>query len=222
MPEYNIQQTLKRYGQDHIINYIDKLTDDDKKLLYAQINEIDWDFLSCIGRGKSTCGDIKPINALSCDKIAEHADSYMSTGLDAIRAGKLCLLMLAGGQGTRLGYDKPKGSFNIGVTHELYIFQLLIEHTLDVIKEAGTWIHMYIMTSDGNYKDTVDFFNEHNYFGYNPKYIHFFIQEILPPILTASLCYHQKTHWPCLQMAMVAGSNLCTKPVFWTTYIIPA
>ena len=180
MPEYNIQQTLKRYGQDHIINYIDKLTDDDKKLLYAQINEIDWDFLSCIGRGKSTCGDIKPINALSCDKIAEHADSYMSTGLDAIRAGKLCLLLLAGGQGTRLGYDKPKGSFNIGVTHELYIFQLLIEHTLDVIKEAGTWIHMYIMTSEGNYKDTVDFFNEHNYFGYNPKYIHFFIQEMNP------------------------------------------
>lgn len=79
-----------------------------------------------------------------------------------------------------LGFDKPKGCFNVGITKELYIFQLLIEHTLDIVRAADAWIPLYIMTSNINYQDTVTFFEAHDYFGYNPAYVHFFVQELNP------------------------------------------
>ena len=115
----------------------------------------------------------------SCDRLGlPRIDE--EDGLQAIKEGKLCLLLLAGGQGTRLGFDKPKGCFNVGITKELYIFQLLIEHTLDIVRAADAWIPLYIMTSNINYQDTVTFFEAHDYFGYNPAYVHFFVQELNP------------------------------------------
>ena len=90
--------------------------------------------------------------------------------------------MLAGGQGTRLGFDKAKGMFNIGVNRTLYIFEQLIANLMDVTNEAGTWIPLYIMTSDKNDEQTRAFFEEHNYFGYNKDYVKFFVQEMVPAV----------------------------------------
>lgn len=70
----------------------------------------------------------------------------------------------------------------MGVTKDMFIFQLLIEHTLDIVKLADTWIHFFIMTNEKNHDDTTAFFKEHNYFGYNPDYIHFFKQEMVPSV----------------------------------------
>jgi UDP-N-acetylglucosamine/UDP-N-acetylgalactosamine diphosphorylase len=120
------------------------------------------------------------MGACTIDRIAKDHDRYEKAGVEAIREGKLALLLLAGGQGTRLGHDKPKGTYNMGINRELYIFQLLIEHTLDVVNTTGCFIHMYIMTSDINNAETVSFFKEHGYFGYDPDYIHFFVQELNP------------------------------------------
>ena len=103
-------------------------------------------------------------------------------GLQAIREGKVAAVLLAGGQGTRLGFDKPKGMYNIGVTRELYIFECLINNVMEVVKKAGAWIPFYIMTSDKNYDDTTAFLKEKNYFGYNAEYIHFFKQEMAPSV----------------------------------------
>lgn len=181
MPHSNIHEILKKHGQTHICRHLEQLSDTEKQPLIHQIEDIDWQFLkSLTSRPTQISGNIKPIEAMSVADIDKEKSHYKATGLQAIREGKLCLLLLAGGQGTRLGYGNPKGTFNMGTTHELYIFQLLIEHTLDVIRESGSWIHMYIMTSDINYADTVHFFEEHNYFGYNPEYLHFFLQELNP------------------------------------------
>ncbi len=181
MQESTIVSQLKMHGQEHIIPYFDALTDTEKRTLSEQINNIDWTFMDYLNKdAHKHPGVIKPMGAMTLDEIQDNIASYRKTGLDAIRDGKLCLLLLAGGQGTRLGYDKPKGTFNIGIENNLYIFQLLIEHTLDVVNEAGAWIHLYIMTSDINYKDTVEFFGKHNYFGYKAEYIHFFVQELNP------------------------------------------
>ena len=172
---------LKLYNQEHLLQYIDSLTDNETETLYKQIDNIDWSFLESLNKIKdSDTSVIQPINALSIEDIKLSADVYKHSGLKAIKEGKLCLLLLAGGQGTRLGHDKPKGCFNMGLTKEISIFSLLMEHTLRVVNEANTWIHMYIMTSDINYDDTTSFFKEHNYFGYNPEYIHFFVQELNP------------------------------------------
>lgn len=181
MNNTNIIQSLKQYNQEHILHQLEQLTSDERDSLLNQINNIDWDFLDSLNKKeKGADSVIEPIEALSIDAIAANSASYKSTGLNAIKNGKLCLLLLAGGQGTRLGHDKPKGCFNMGINKELSIFSLLIANTLKVVQEAGVWIHLYIMTSDINYDDTTSFFKEHDYFGYNPEYLHFFVQELNP------------------------------------------
>lgn len=176
-----LTQYLDELNQGHILKYYDTLNEEQRQELYQQVMDIDWSFLDSINKEKDKATSIiEPISALSIDAITKDKNTYKTTGIKAIQDGKLCLLLLAGGQGTRLGHDKPKGCFNMGITKELSIFSLLMSHTLKVVEEAGAWIHMYIMTSDINYDDTTSFFKEHNYFGYNPDYIHFFVQELNP------------------------------------------
>ena len=80
--------------------------------------------------------------------------------------------------GTRLGFDLPKGCFNVGLTHPLYIFECLINNLLDVVKLAGVYVPLYIMTSEKNDAATKAFFTEHDYFGYNKDFVKFFIQDM--------------------------------------------
>ena len=82
--------------------------------------------------------------------------------------------------GTRLGSDKPKGMYNIGETKDVYIFEMLIRNLMDVVNETGAWVPLYVMTSEKNNDDTINFFKEMNYFGYNPDFVDFFIQEMAP------------------------------------------
>lgn len=174
-------QHLKALNQEHILKYYDTLNNEQRQELYQQVMDVDWSFLDSINKVKNNdTSVIEPIGALSIDAINDNFDTYKATGIKAIQDGKLCLLLLAGGQGTRLGHDKPKGCFNMGITREISIFSLLMSHTLKVVNEAQAWIHMYIMTSDINYDDTTSFFKDNNYFGYNPEYIHFFVQELNP------------------------------------------
>ena len=91
-------------------------------------------------------------------------------------------MLLAGGMGTRLGSDKPKGMYNIGVNRTLYIFECLINNLLEVVDRAGAYVPLFIMTSEKNDEDTRAFFKEMNYFGYNVDYVHFFIQEMAPAV----------------------------------------
>lgn len=175
-------EILSENDQMHLLKYYDKLKKNEKTALLKQISNIDWTFMSYLHKedDNSSSAVIKPMGAMPLQEIAKNKEQYKSTGIKAIQDGKLALLLLAGGQGTRLGFDKPKGTFNIGVTTDLFIFQLLIEHTLDVVNEAGVFIPLYIMCSDINYADTVKFFKKHEYFGYDPEYIHFFVQEMNP------------------------------------------
>ncbi len=107
-------------------------------------------------------------------------DEYTRIGVQAIAEGKLALVLLAGGQGTRLGLDGPKGALNVGITHELYVFELLIQNTMKVVEKAGHFIPFFIMTSESNDAATREFFEGHDYFGYDPRFIRFFIQESNP------------------------------------------
>ena len=172
---------LEGKQQVHLLRFLDQLNDDEKQILFSQIDAVDWGFEQAFHNDKKKEDTmIEEIDALHLDKIQADSERYRSIGLQAIKEGKLCLLLLAGGQGTRLGFDKPKGCFNVGITKELYIFQLLIEPTLDIVRAADAWIPLYIMTSNINYQDTVTFFEAHDYFGYNPAYVHFFVQELNP------------------------------------------
>ncbi|SHM26993.1 UTP--glucose-1-phosphate uridylyltransferase [Ruminococcus flavefaciens] len=176
---------LKDYGQEHILKYFDELSENEKQELLSQIEIIDFSVLDNLDAEKNSNtvrGKFEPLGAVTIEDIASNSDEYISAGVEAIKNGKAAAVLLAGGQGTRLGFDKPKGMFNIGVEKELYIFQCLINNLMDVVKLAGAWVPLYIMTSEKNHKDTTDFFKEKNYFGYAPKYVHFFIQDMAPSV----------------------------------------
>ncbi len=176
---------LSKFGQEHILKCYDELSPAEQASLLAQIDLIDLSVLENLDNANnisSKRGKFEPLGAATIDDIAANSESYEKTGLEALRAGKVAAVLLAGGQGTRLGFDKPKGMFNIGVSRELYIFECLISNLMDVVKQTGTWIPLYIMTSEKNHDDTVKFFEKMGYFGYNSEFVRFFIQDMAPSL----------------------------------------
>ncbi|MBD5494437.1 MAG: UDPGP type 1 family protein [Lachnospiraceae bacterium] len=173
---------LEKYGQLHVLKYYDELTSDEQKELLQQIEDTDMEVLAlCSHRNEpDERGKITPLAVMQLPEIEANKEEFTSAGIDAIKAGKVGAVLLAGGMGTRLGSDAPKGVYNIGITKEVYIFERLIENLLDVVHLTGTWIHLFIMTSDKNHETTTRFFEEKNYFGYNKEYITFFMQDMAP------------------------------------------
>lgn len=170
---------LEKYGQQHLLRYYDELTEDQKAALLAQIDDTDFSVVR-VGKSDEVRGVITPIPCTELDEINARRDEYEAAGLEEIRAGKVGAVLLAGGMGTRLGSDGPKGVYNIGVTRDLYIFECLFRNLMDVTDKAGNPIHLFIMTSDKNHDATVSFLNEKNYFGYDGSFVHFFRQEMAP------------------------------------------
>ena len=186
------KKMLADYGQEHILRYYDELSAEEQNSLLVQTEKIDFSILSALDSKNNAAlkrGKIEPISAVTAADIARNSEEYRSVGLDAIRSGKVAAVLLAGGQGTRLGFDKPKGMFNVGVTRELYIFECLINNMMKVVSEAGKWIHLCVMTSEKNHDDTVGFFREKNFFGYNADFVHFFVQDMAPSVYFNGLIY---------------------------------
>lgn len=179
------KNVLKKYGQEHILAYYEELGDKEKAELLSQIELIDFSVLENLNeenRHSSKRGKFEPLGAVTIEDIDRNSDKYYPAGAEAIKNGKVAAVLLAGGQGTRLGFDKPKGMFDIGVTKELYIFECLINNLLKVVENTGAFVPLYIMTSEKNHDDTVNFFEEKKYFGYDKKYVKFFIQDMAPSV----------------------------------------
>ena len=172
---------LEQYGQEHVFKIAEKFGYSGDVDLIKQIELTDFEVIES-GRtvSKEKRGIVTPINVMSVDEIAANEEQYRETGIHAIRDGKVGAVLLAGGMGTRLGSDAPKGVYNIGITKDLYIFECLVQNLMQVVGEAKTYIHLFIMTSEKNNDTTVEFFKNHNYFGYSEKYIHFFMQDMAP------------------------------------------
>lgn len=183
------KQTIKLindYDQNHLLQFYDELTSEQKKSYSEQLNKLDFSLLDlCKQKKVNDDKDIKqskyePLEALRKEDIALRRDSYEKTGIDALQKCKVGAVLLAGGQGTRLGFDKPKGMFNIGVNRQLFIFERLIRNLLEVVQQVHCFVPLFIMTSDKNDADTRKFFKDHDYFGYDKKYIYFFVQDMAP------------------------------------------
>lgn len=174
------KEKLAQYGQQHVLKYYDELSEKEKESLLTQIEATDMSILSsCKNREElAKKGVITPLAAMQLPEIEANRESFTATGIEAIRAGKVGAVLLAGGMGTRLGSDNPKGMYNVGITRELYIFECLVNNLMDVVRAADAWVHLFVMTSDKNHEATVSFLKEHDYFGYNAEYVHFFMQEM--------------------------------------------
>lgn len=173
---------LSAVGQEHVLKYYEELSGDQQTELLDQIDNTDFSVLASLKeKGEAgRRGEITPLAAMQLSQIREKEQEFRKAGLDAIQKGKVGAVLLAGGMGTRLGSDNPKGMYNIGITKEVYIFQRLIENLFDVVREAGEWIPLYVMTSDKSHEATTRFLKEHDYFGYNSEYITFFVQDMAP------------------------------------------
>lgn len=150
--------------------------------LEAQLEGMDWSYLDMIHEKEQKRGSFAPLGAMELAEIEARKAEFKAIGLEAVRSCKVGAILLAGGQGTRLGFDKAKGMFNIGVNKELYIFEQLIANLKKVTDEAGAWVPLYIMTSEKNDAQTRGFFEEHAFFGYDPSFVKFFVQEMVPAV----------------------------------------
>lgn len=168
--------------QRYIKAMLEQGTEEEQKILKEKLDEIDWSVLAHIERKETVNerGIFAPLEAVEISEIESRRDEFRELGLKAIREGKVGAVLLAGGQGTRLGLDRPKGTLNIGVQKDRYLFEQLLLNLKEVTDAAKAYVPMYIMTSNINHDDTVAFFEEHNYFGYPKDYIRFFVQEMVP------------------------------------------
>ena len=177
------KKKLETFGQEHVLKYYDELSETEKQELLTQIEETDFAVLeNCKNLGKSEGrGEFSPLAALQVSEIESRRDEFAAAGIKALKEGKVAACLLAGGMGTRLGSDNPKGMYDIGLTKHVFIFQRIIENLLDTVKQAdGAYIRLFIMTSEKNNDATINFLKEHNYFGYPEEKITFFKQDMAP------------------------------------------
>lgn len=177
------REKCEKYGQEHLLRYENELSEAEKKELHRQILEADFDLLGEIRKKEEAAPDfsgLSPLGALEVPEIRAREAEFRKAGLEAIRQGKIAALLLGGGQGTRLGFDGPKGTYDFGITRPYYIFQAQIETMLRVCEEAGCTFPLFIMTSDKNDEATRAFLKEKNYFGFPEEKITFFRQAMAP------------------------------------------
>ena len=176
---------LAAHGQEYLLQYYDELSSEEQDTLLAVIENLDWSFEEELKHPADLTGagrDIKPIKGMDLAEIEARKAEFEALGVQAIKEGKVAAVLLAGGMGTRLGVDGPKGAYDIGVTKPLYIFEQQMKNLLEVTDKVGVKIPLYIMTSDKNHEATVAFWQEHGYFGYTEDWVKFFKQDMAPAV----------------------------------------
>ena len=185
-----IRKELKKYSQEHLLTEYERLDETKQKQLLDQIKGIDFGLINSLYNNtrkefNEKDSQITPIEYLDKNKLNGYYKSFQETGESAIRAGKLAAVTMAGGQGTRLGQTGPKGTFDIGLESHKSLFELLSDSLKEQGKKYDVIIPWFIMTSEENNDDTVDFFAKNRFFGYEKdKNIFFFKQGELPMVDT--------------------------------------
>lgn len=192
-------ELLKKYNQTQLLEYYDKLDGDKRCELLSNIAKIDFSALEGVSFCKDRkTGELSPADALSLSEIDKRRGEFEKVGLQALKSGKAAAVLLAGGQGTRLGLNAPKGTFNIGVNRKLSIFECQMLNLISVAERAGFYPHLFIMTSTLNDGQTREFFRENGYFGYEPEKVHFYIQKTAPAVSFEGKILLEETYRPVM------------------------
>ena len=187
--EQEIIKLLKEYNQEHIIKLLEKLDGKEKEELINQINNIDFHQISELYQNTKKDIEIKEnkiesIQYLDKEKLTKtQKEEFDELGEKEITSGKYAVVTMAGGQGTRLGHKGPKGTFKINtVNGEKYLFEIIIESLQKANKKYNVVIPWYIMTSEDNNDQTIQFLKENNFFGYDENKVKFFKQGKVPMV----------------------------------------
>jgi len=195
--EGEIRSRYRLAGQEHVLDHLSLLSDDERDALLLQLHSIEVENLSGLlemalaeQKNLSEEAEIQPFSKnvarVDNDSNDDLIQDAHKIGLEAIRKGEVAALVLAGGQGTRLGFDGPKGMYDIGLPSGRTLFCMICERIqklcqlADSAAAAAASIPFYIMTSPLNHNDTVAYFEENVYFGLPPDSVHLFQQGMLP------------------------------------------
>ncbi|MFH1707326.1 MAG: UDPGP type 1 family protein [Planctomycetota bacterium] len=181
---------LHAMGQGHVFRFWDKLDAAARQSLIAEVMEIDCALMARLIAGlvpgataPPPAPVIEPCPIIDRENDPQRAEAERA-GIAAIRASKVAAFLVAGGQGTRLGYDGPKGAFVIGPLNGRTLFQIHAEKIRAAGRRYGVIIPWYIMTSNLNHHATLAFFKDHGHFGIDPANISFFEQSMIPAVDT--------------------------------------
>ena len=182
---------LKEYGQNHIVNILEKLDETKKQELIEQINKIDFhQMMELYQNTKKEIefkeSKIEPVPYLDKAKLTkEQREEFDKLGEEVVKNNQYAVVTMAGGQGTRLGHTGPTGTFKLDVYGKgIYLFEILADNLQEANKKYGVVINWYIMTSKENNADTVEFLEKNNYFGYDKNKVTIFKQSELPLVDT--------------------------------------
>lgn len=179
------------FGQEHLLAFWDQLDDHQRNRLAEEIRSINFSLIDQLYRQSDTRDDVKAL----ADKAQEPPAFRMGSGDDrfssqdaiacgeaVLRAGEVAVLLVAGGQGTRLGFDAPKGVFPIGPISNKSLFQIHVEKILAASVRYARRIPFCVMTSPATHEPTVQFFAEHNRFGLPVDDLKIFCQGTMPAV----------------------------------------
>lgn len=181
---------LKKYNQEQLLNHYDELEENKQKELLREIENIDFDLINSLYAStkkeiSNNQDEITPMEYLDKYKLNEDYKYFENIGKKAIKNGELAVVTMAGGQGTRLGHDGPKGTYDIGLDSHKSLFELLSDSIKEEEKKYDVVIPWFIMTSRENNEETIKFFEKNKFFGrQKDKNVFFFIQGELPMVDT--------------------------------------
>lgn len=177
----DIKTKLEYYNQEHLLTFYNELDDSKKKKLLDQINSINFELINDLYKNINTSEKFDNITSMESFKTNEE---YISLGLESTKRGEYALVTMAGGQGTRLGFDGPKGCYILGDGINKSLFEIQCDKLKNIYDKCNVYIPWYIMTSNSNDGETIRFFEINNYFDYPKDKIEFFVQGELPIVDT--------------------------------------
>ena len=176
---------LEKNGQEQVLRFWKKLSKAEQAALLAQIETIDFKELkrcasmltdkaaAAVKKGKPTAPKVAQLKGAALKKAT-------AAGEKELKAGHVGVLLVAGGQGSRLGYDGPKGAYSIGPVTGASLFYFHARKILALTVRYAVRVPFYVMTSEANYDATVAHFEENDYFGLDPQDVIFFKQGMWP------------------------------------------
>jgi len=186
--EKELREAAARFGQGHVFRFWDELDAAGREGLLADLAQVDFPLMERLAdtwvRNSPAAEQferIEPVPVIPIvDPARPDAREALAVGEAALRAGRVGLFLVAGGQGTRLGFDGPKGSYPIGGLTGKSLFQYHAEKILNLQRRYGCVLPWYIMVSQANGPATRAYFEENAYFGLDPADVHFIAQHMVP------------------------------------------
>lgn len=174
-------------GQGHVFRFWDELNDAQREQLIEQLSRVDWPQMNqlikqALNPVKKIKHKLEPAPVISLKDREKLDKQVIPFGEEALRKGQVGVCLVAGGQGSRLGFEGPKGCFPITPVKKKTLFQLHAEKIKAMSLKYGVDLPWYIMTSRTNHEPTVAFFEEHDYFDLGKENVFFFVQEMIPAV----------------------------------------